>query len=246
VVRWENFSIFDMQFSRRLFLDGPSAVSCGTLAVILKKQTDGQIMKTLTEIKFDKIVKEGFHEILKPLGFKKKANNFYIQRQDLGQIINIQKSTWYSRDHNKFTINTGLFLPEYWTGLAHHEGKELPTFPTELDCLIRKRIGELRNQHDTWYGVDESTDESELIIEMRSNLKDYILPFFDRTKTKEAFLELLDTEILYLAPLGKLVAYGELKQFDRARKEYNSILKEKTNPYFLETLKEYGQKYGIV
>ena len=33
-------------------------------------------MKTPTEVKFDKIVKVGFHEVLKPLGFKKKGNNF--------------------------------------------------------------------------------------------------------------------------------------------------------------------------
>ena len=201
--------------------------------------------KTLTEIKFEKIVKEGFHEILKPLGFKKKSNNFYIQRQGIGQIINIQKSTWYSRDHNKFTINTGLFLPEYWSGLTYHQGKELPTFPTELDCIIRKRIGELRKQLDTWYDVDESTVENELIFEMRTNLEIYILPFFDRTKTKEALLDLMDTEILGLLPLGKLVVYGELKQFDRAKKEYENILSEKTNPEFLKILKEYGHKYGL-
>jgi hypothetical protein len=203
-------------------------------------------MKTLTEIKFDKIVKEGFHEILKPLGFKKKANNFYIQRQEIGQIINIQKSTWYSRDFNKFTINIGLFLPEYWIGLDYHKGKELPIYPTELDCLIRKRIGELRNQDDTWYDVDESTDESNLIVEMHSILKDYILPYLDRTKTKETFIELLDNEIIDLAPLGKLIAYGELKQFDKAKKEYDRFLEEKTNLDFLKTVKEYGQKYGVV
>lgn len=203
-------------------------------------------MKTLTEIKFDKIVKEGFHEILKPLGFKKKANNFYIQRQEIGQIINIQKSTWYSRDFNKFTINIGLFLPEYWIGLDYHKGKELPIYPTELDCLIRKRIGELRNQDDTWYDVDESTDESILIVEMHSILKDCILPYLDRTKTKETFIELLDNEIIDLAPLGKLIAYGELKQFDKAKKEYDRFLEEKTNLDFLKTVKEYGQKYGIV
>lgn len=75
-------------------------------------------MKTLTEKKFDRVIKEGFHEVLKPLGFKKKANNFYLQRQDLGQIINIQKSGYFSKDHISFTINTGLFLPEYWRALS--------------------------------------------------------------------------------------------------------------------------------
>lgn len=202
-------------------------------------------MKTATEIKFDKVIKDGFHEILKPLGFKKKANNFYLQRQELGQIINIQKSSFYSKDHLSFTINTGIFLPEYWTGLIYNEGKEIPGFPTESECLIRKRIGKLRNQHDTWYDIDEKTDENALIVEMRANLSKYILPYFDSTKTKEDFLNLLDSEKLILAPLGKLIVYSELKQFKKAKTEYLTILKEKTNPHFLETVKEYGQKYRL-
>ena len=36
-------------------------------------------MKTSTEVKFDNIIKQGFHEILKPKGFKKKGNNFYLK-----------------------------------------------------------------------------------------------------------------------------------------------------------------------
>ena len=203
-------------------------------------------MKTATEIKFDKLIKEGFHEILKPLGFKKKANNFYLQRQDLGQIINIQKNSWYSKDHIHFTINTGLFLPEHWLGLNYNQGKGIPLFPTEPECLIRNRIGELKGQHDTWYDIEEKTDENKLIIEMQLNLEKYILPYFDRTKTKEAFLNILDSEKLILAPLGKLIVYAELKQFDKAKKEYLTILKEKTNPLFLETVKEYGKKYGLI
>lgn len=48
-------------------------------------------MKTVTQEKFEKIIKQGFQEILKSLGFKKKTNNFYLQLEELGQIINIQK-----------------------------------------------------------------------------------------------------------------------------------------------------------
>jgi hypothetical protein len=202
-------------------------------------------MKTLSEIKFDRVIKEGFHDVLKPLGFKKKANNFFLQLYDIGQIINVQKSSWGTKDSISFTINTGLFLPEHWKGLIYNQGKAIPTFPTEPECIIRKRIGKLRNQHDTWYEISEITDENKLIAQMQENLKKYILPYFDRTKTKEDLLNLLDSEKLILAPLAKLIVYGELKQFDKAKAEYLIIQKEKTNPYFLETVKEYGIKYGI-
>jgi hypothetical protein len=70
-------------------------------------------MKTISELKFDKIIKDGFHEILKPLGFKKKANNFYLKLDTLGQIINVQKSAWGNKNNIDFTINTGIFVPKY-------------------------------------------------------------------------------------------------------------------------------------
>ena len=202
-------------------------------------------MKTVTEIKFEKVIKEGFQEILKPLGFKKKANNFYLKRTDLGQIINIQKSSLYSNDRINFTINLGLFIPEYWTGLTYNKGKEPPIFPTEQECLIRKRIGELKKQNDIWFEIDENLDENKLIAEIQFNLTKYILPYFDSAKTKEDLLNLLVNEELILAPLGKLIVYSELKQFENAKSEYRLILNKTTNPYFLETVKEYGQKYEL-
>lgn len=202
-------------------------------------------MKTLAEVKFDLVIKEGFYELLKPLGFKKKVNNFYLQLDSIGQIINIQESAWGTKGSISFTINTGLFLPEHWLGLTYNQGKEIPVFPTEPEYLIRKRIGELRNQYYTWYDINEKTEEKKLIFEMKANVEKHILPYFDRVKTKEGFLNLLDSEKIILAPLGKLVAYGELKQFDKAKAEYLTILKEKTNPHFLETVKEYGKKYGL-
>lgn len=62
-------------------------------------------MNTETQEKFDRIIKESFTEILKPLGFKKKANNFYLPLEKIGHIINIQKSYYSPKDDIRFTIN---------------------------------------------------------------------------------------------------------------------------------------------
>ena len=202
-------------------------------------------MKTISEIKFDKIIKDGFHEILKPLGFKKKANNFYLKLDNIGQIINVQKSAFGNKDSISFTINTGIFVPEYWLAFYDYSDKGLPDYPTEPECLIRKRIGDLRNQHDTWYDIKERTDEQQLIDEMKKNLTNFILPYFDRLNSTEKMLQELDKADMMMTPLGKLIIYGELKQFDKAKREYEGLLNNKTNPYFLMTVKEYGQKYGL-
>jgi len=45
--------------------------------------------------------------------------------------------------------------------------------------------------------------------------------------------------------LGKLIVYGEFKQFDKAKREYEGLLTNKISPHFLMTVKKYGQKYGL-
>ncbi|MDI9862322.1 DUF4304 domain-containing protein [Flectobacillus roseus] len=202
-------------------------------------------MKSISEIKFDKIIKQGFHEILKPLGFKKKANNFYLKLDTIGQIINIQKSAFGSKDSISFTINTGIFVPEYWLAFYNYSDKGLPNYPTEPECLIRKRIGTLRNRHDTWYDIKERTDEQQLIDEMKTNLTKFILPYFDRLNSTEKMLQELDKADMIMTPLGKIIIYGELKLFDKAKREYEGLLNKKTNPHFLMTVKKYGQKYEL-
>ena len=208
-------------------------------------------MKTGSQIKFDKVIKEGFHELLKPLGFKKKANNFYLQLDTLGQIINVQKSAWGDKDSISFTINTGIFVPEYWLAFYSNSDKTLPEYPIQPECLIKKRIGELRNQHDTWYNIEERTDEQQLISEIRTNLTDFILPYFNRINNTERMIQELDHSDILMdpfmitSPLGRLIVYGEFRQFDKAKRDYEFLLNNKTNSHFLLRLKAYGQKYGL-
>lgn len=181
---------------------------------------------------------------MKPLGFKKKANNFYLSLDTIGQIINVQKSRWGNKDSISFTINAGIFVPEYWLTFYN---KELPAYPNENQCLIRKRIGDLRDdQHDTWYDIKEGTDEQQLISEMRNNLTGFILPYFSRLSSTEKMLQELDSADVMMEPLDKLKLYGELGQFDKAKREYEQLLSNNsTHLPFLMRLKEYGHKYGL-
>lgn len=202
-------------------------------------------MKTIAELKFDRIVKEGFHELLKPLGFRKKANNFYLRLDTIGQIINIQKSAWGTKENISFTINTGIFVPEFWLAFYDFYEKGLPDYPTEPECLIRKRIGTLRNQHDTWYYVKENTDEIGLILEMQQNLTEFILPYFRRINNTEEMLKELEKDDVIMSPLGKLIVYGELKQLEKAKYEYDCLLTQSKIPHFIRVVKDWGKKYGL-
>src|SRR5687768_3070214 len=104
----------------------PLAMVCVSSGSVVGKGKEN--MKTIAEEKFNQIVKYSFHEVLKPLGFKKKNNNFYKPYEGFGQMVNLQKSIYYSKEHISFTINLGLFLPEFYKGYLNAEP---PSFPSE-------------------------------------------------------------------------------------------------------------------
>jgi len=203
-------------------------------------------MKTTAELKFEKIIKEGFQEQLKPLGFKKKGNNFYLQLEHIGQIISVQKSAWGNKNAIRFTIDTGIFVPEYWTGFFNFRDSEMPDYPKYTDCLIQLRIGQIKKQRDTWYDINDGTDEEELIAEMKNNVANFILPFFETVNNMEKVLGFLEREQLILAPLGKMITYAELKLFEKAKQEYQRLLTGGAQPGFLENVRKYAEKYDLL
>jgi len=204
-------------------------------------------MKTETQEKFDRIIKESFIEILKPLGFKKKANNFYLPLDKIGHIINIQKSYYSTKDDIRFTINVGIFSPEYWLACFNYSNKDVPAFPTEPECMIRERIGCMRGLSDTWYNITTTTDVEELIAEMKYNISSFILPFLEKLNTEQKLINELETsEHTLLHTAAKMTFFAELKLLDKARTEYRKISKENYNPYQIARLKEYAEKQGLI
>ena len=199
-------------------------------------------MKTDTQIKFDTIIKEGFTPLLKPLSFKKKALNYYRQLSEVGHIINIQKDRYSHRNHIKFRINTGIFEPKFWAVRYDfkHTG-QIPDYPTEPVCLIRKTINKLRGRNDLWYEVDENTNEQELIKRVQEDIQQYILPFFKQYDSVEKIFYSADS---IFPSFGALVFYGEHGYIEKAQKEYNELL-QGVNPLAERTLKGYAKKYGL-
>ncbi len=203
-------------------------------------------MKTDSEEKFDKVIK-AFHLRLKPLGFKKKGNNFYLQKVGFGQHINFQKSPWRSKDDISFTINTGVFLPSFWSTLDYNTGLPIPEFPSETQCILRRRIGELMNDLDTWWDVNEKTNLAELTSLQLSLLDKVILPHFDFMKTVDNVKDLVNRQPYSgVPPYEKMIALGELGDNQNAQVEYDKLKHEfRHNKDWLETVDKYAKKYGL-
>ena len=203
-------------------------------------------MKTDIQIKFDRIVREGFTPLLKPLSFKKKALNYYCWLTEVGHIINIQKSSYGDRDNIRFRINIGIFEPKFW--LVEYDFKhtgQVPDYPTEPDCLIRKTINDLRSRNDLWYEVTDTTNEEALIKEIQEDIQQYILPFFDQLDSVEKILSTLEKDSNLLGiTFDLLIFYAEHGQKEKSQTVYNQLL-QKVNPLAERTLEGLAKKYGL-
>jgi hypothetical protein len=203
-------------------------------------------MKTDSEEKFDKIIK-AFHLRLKPLGFKKKGNNFYLQKVGFGQHINFQKSPWRNKEDISFTINTGVFLPSFWSTLDYNAGLPIPEFPSETQCILRRRIGELMNDLDTWWDVNDKTNLDDLTSLQLSLLDKVILPHFNFMETVDNVKDLVNRQPYSgVPPYEKMIALGELEDNKNAQVEYDKLKHEfRRDKEWLGTLDKYAKKYGL-
>lgn len=202
-------------------------------------------MKTQAEQKFHEIIKTCFHEKLKPLKFKKKANNFYRDLGELGQIINIQKSMFRSKEEISFTVNIGIFSPLFWNAEYNHQNEQPPIYPTESVCAIRKRIGKFLQGKDTWYELNKTTNTEPIQTEILQTLEKKILPFLEKVNNNEKLIKYLENEYQnYNKNYLRFILYGELKQTNKLKKLYPTLIKECTKNQ-IKHIQEKANKYGI-
>ncbi len=114
---------------------------------------------------------------LKLAGFEQKADTWYSEKEDVIQIVNVQKSN-YGR---KYYINIALWLKargrlpagktqEY---LWHVRSRWEQIIP-RADCNRLERLLDLE---------DTSIDDENRAAEISRYVRDFILPFFERTKS---------------------------------------------------------------
>jgi hypothetical protein len=187
-------------------------------------------MKTVTQIKFEEVVKHCFHDTLKPLKFIKKAYNFYRNVGEVGHIINVQKSLYGSKDDISFTANIGIFSPLYWRSEYNFKGDPAPpTYPTEPVCAIRLRLGQFVKGYDKWYDIQESTDTQAIITEISDAVKNKVTPFFDAITNHATLVDYVENEYRgHQATFIKFVLYGELGMRRKLEEIYPVLLQEST------------------
>ncbi|WP_170979462.1 DUF4304 domain-containing protein [Roseomonas sp. HF4] len=100
---------------------------------------------------------------LKADGYARKGRTWRRRGGDGILVVNIQASQFNAGEDGRFTMNLGVSLPAPHRLLKE---RDPPAAPTEYQCDLRARIGELIGDGDHWWRVDASTDDLALGVEI--------------------------------------------------------------------------------
>lgn len=138
--------------------------------------------KTVTQQRFDSLLREHVRPVLKAEGFKHSGANFRRRWKAGWHVINFQKSQWGDRDSIRFTVNIGVSVDAY----SRFERRNPMKPPTEPECPWRVRIGSLlRSRLDEWWTIEDGTSFHELTKEMTLHMRRVVLPLLSRMSSLE-------------------------------------------------------------
>lgn len=127
------------------------------------------------------------HELLKPMGFRKKAQSFAADKDDTVLFVQLQSSTKSTKDRFVVTVNLGIFSRTVAERLGDTHA------PNILDAHWRERIGRLMPAGtDKWWDIRSQSEADRCAAEITSVMRDKALPL-----------------MLSLASTEKLKAYWE-------------------------------------
>jgi hypothetical protein len=128
---------------------------------------------------------------LKPLGFRKFANNYNRPAADgLIQVVNFQSGQYVSIFHGRFTVNLGVYIP----CVALSEGNSAPgRAVAEFRCHIRQRLNALSGVgEDEWWPLDQRARWTGMGI-AQALVRDGI-PFLDRFNSYAAIVQRFESD----------------------------------------------------
>lgn len=154
-----------------------------------------KVGKTKVEKVCDEIIKNSATAVLKPLGFRKSALNFYRRHQEVVQVVNFQMSAGSAWNNKLFYINVGLAFDDL-CGLTKAEVLEKPK---EHECVargMRARLETLFEDTPSRWSITEDCDSEGISKQLRD------------------VMELLSVE---LQRIHSVRTYRDHPWFDRAR-----------------------------
>jgi hypothetical protein len=177
--------------------------------------------------------------ILKELGYRKKGNTWNLCDGELIKVVNVQSSRGNSSKEAKFTINLGIYAPNFHKENVY-AGKVYEENVREYDCEISARLGRISLGYDFWWTVFADRNNEEVSEDLKTKFIRYGLDWLESFKT-------LEDEYAYFAKRdihnSALIAAYILKKDSVLEHGRKAI--EDANPYYAELLKRWMTKRGL-
>ena len=120
---------------------------------------------------------------LSDYGFRRRSPHLWRENKDVTQMLHFQSSQWGTKTEGNFTINIAVTHPQLfslWTG------RPFPTNPGTATWPIVERIGNLVDDGDICWDVNESTDAEELASGISERYLAPLLDGFERYDSLES------------------------------------------------------------
>jgi len=130
----------------------------------------------------DKLAKEYITLLLKENGFIKQRLSWNRIRDPFVDIINIQKLPGSTENDERFVLNIGVFIPEYYETVWHQPYKR---FVNEVDAIFRTRLGDLlkdefsKNINSSFITLNSDSDVSKVGKELSLAIEKRVIPCLD-------------------------------------------------------------------
>ncbi|MCB0841418.1 MAG: DUF4304 domain-containing protein [Bacteroidetes bacterium] len=124
--------------------------------------------------------------ILKPMGFSKKGNSFYLEAIKNYGVVNFQKSKESTKDIVKFTINFGIYSDVL--GRLQY-GYNSSAKPEVEQCHWRARVGSfMPGSPDYWWNVSTSDNLFGIISNVIETVQSIIVPEINKHLSDEGLI----------------------------------------------------------
>jgi hypothetical protein len=138
-----------------------------------------------------KYINNHIYGILKPYGYKKNGNDFYIEKEKISCLINLSKARYVDPDEERFTITWCLSFPMS----QYFYNQKASIKPSSNTSTIGGDITKFQGSGNHWWTLRTSSSEKEInevLKEVEWYVTEYAVPFLAKLNILEDVIEMLE------------------------------------------------------
>lgn len=201
-----------------------------------------------------KYINNHIYGVLKPYGYKKSGNDFYLRKGELDCLINIQKNRYSGPDKEDFTLNWALCFPVD----AYFYNRKLHNKPSFSRCLINHIVPWLKLQNGLWWSLSIGSTSQEIdkvLKDVEYYIREYGVPFLEKLNTIEDVIEMLEATKVNSSFRGfyprhlnpepfQAILYLFINQKEKSLEIMDKVIRETKSELYRENMQGLKEKIG--